>query len=79
MANARVIAGSNRMKSALNTRSEEWKVTEATWQDSVRNRFEERHLRPLDPAVAAAMIGMHKLAELLHKVRRDCSDRSEML
>jgi len=79
MANARVIAGSHRMKHALNTLSEQWKITEATWNDSVRRRFEERHLLPLDPAVDAAALGMHKLAELLDKVRRDCSDRSEML
>lgn len=67
------------MKHALNTLSDEWKVTEATWNDSVRRRFEERRLLPLDPAVDAASIGMHKLAELLDKVRRDCSDRSETL
>ncbi len=79
MANARVIAGSNRMKHAINDLQGHWKVTEATWNDSVRRRFEERHLLPLDSAVDAAMIGMHKLAEVLDKVRRDCSDRSEIL
>ena len=40
---------------------------------------QERHLLPLDSAVDAALIGMQKLADLLDKVRRDCSDRSEML
>ena len=50
-----------------------------TWNDSVRQRFEERYLAPLDPAVDAAVIGMQKLAEVLDKVRRDCSDRSETL
>lgn len=79
MANANVILGSNRLKHALKTLQEHWQVTEATWNDSVRRRFEERHLRPLDPAVDAAMVGMHKLADVLEKVRRDCSDRSEML
>jgi hypothetical protein len=52
-------------------------VTEATWNDSVRRRFEERHLAPLDPATDAALLGMQKLAEVLDQVRRDCSDRSE--
>ena len=79
MANANVVAGSNRLKHALQALQEHWQVTEATWNDSVRRRFEERHLLPLDSAVDAALIGMQKLADLLDKVRRDCSDRSEML
>jgi len=52
-------------------------LTEPTWGDSVRRRFEERHLAPLSPAVEAAVIGLQKLAETLDQVRRDCSDRSE--
>jgi hypothetical protein len=79
MANAKVVAGSNRLKSALNALQEQWRATEPTWRDSVRRRFEERHIRPVTPAVEAALIGMMKLAEVLDQVRRDCSDRSEML
>jgi hypothetical protein len=79
MANANVMAGSNRLKHAIKTLQEHWLITESTWNDSVRRRFEERHLRPLDPAVDAALIGMQRLAEILDQVRRDCSDRSEML
>jgi hypothetical protein len=79
MANANVMAGSNRLKHALRTLQEHWLVTEATWSDSVRQRFEERHLMPLDSAVDAAVNGMQKLAAVLDKVRRECSDRSETL
>lgn len=79
MANANVVAGSNRLKHALNALTDHWSITEATWTDSVRQRFEERYLMPLDSAVESAMIGMQKLAELLDQIRRDCSDRSEML
>jgi hypothetical protein len=78
MANANVMAGSNRLKHAIKALQEHWLVTEATWNDSVRQKFEERHLVPLDSAVDAATIGMQKLAEVLAKVRRDCSDRSEI-
>lgn len=79
MANANVLAGANRLKHAINALQEHWLITEASWSDSVRRRFEERHLQPLDPAVQAALDGMQKLAEVLEKVRRDCSDRSESL
>jgi hypothetical protein len=63
MASANVVAGSNRLKHALRAIQERWQITEATWNDSVRRRFEERQ----------------KLADVLDKVRRDCSDPSEML
>lgn len=79
MANANVAAGANQLRHAMRALRDHWLVTEATWSDSTRRRFEERHILPLEPAADAAMIGMQKLAELLDKVRRDCSDRSEML
>ncbi len=79
MANARVAAGSTRLRHTAGALREQWLATEATWGDAVRQRFEERHIRPIEPAVAAAVTGMMKLAEILDQVRRDCSDRSEAL
>ena len=79
MANARVVAGSSRLKHNVGVLRDQWLATEATWSDSVRTRFEERHIEPIEPAVAAAVIGMMKIAEVLDQVRRDCSDRSETL
>jgi hypothetical protein len=76
MPNANVIAGSNRLRHAIRALREHWLTTEATWNDSVRQRFEERHLKPLDPATDAAVIGLQKFAEVLDRVRRDLSDRS---
>jgi len=79
MPNANVHAGASRLKHAVRTLQEHWRLAEPTWNDAVRQRFEERYVRPLDPAAAAALTGMQKLSEVLDKVRRDCSDRSEML
>jgi hypothetical protein len=79
MANANIVAGSNRLKHALKVLQEHWLITEESWDDSVKERFQERYLRPLGPAADAALIGMHQLAETLEKLRRDCTDRSEML
>ena len=79
MGSANVIAGSNRLKHALKVLQDHWLITEESWNDSVKIRFEERYLRPLNPAADAAAIGMHKFAELLDKLRRECTDRSEML
>jgi hypothetical protein len=78
MANAKVLAGSTRLGQTIRSVRDQWLVTEATWHDSVRQRFEERYLAPLEPAVDAAANGMQKIAEVLDQVRRDCSDRSEV-
>ena len=77
MPNANVMAGASRLKHALRSLIEQWRATEPTWNDAVRRRFEDRYIAPLDPATDAALNGMAKVAEVLDRVRRDCSDRSE--
>ncbi|MDB5353036.1 MAG: hypothetical protein JWN86_4283 [Planctomycetota bacterium] len=77
MANARALAGSNQLKQSIRALRDQWLITEETWSDSVRQRFEDRYLSPLEPAVDAAVFGIQKLAEILDQVRRDCADRSE--
>jgi hypothetical protein len=77
MANANVIAGSSRLKHAIRALQEHWRGVDPTWNDAVRQRFEDRYLAPLDPAADAALYGMQKLSEVLDKVRRDLTDRSE--
>ncbi len=79
MPNAKVLMGANRLKQTLRSLKDQWLITEATWGDAVRHRFEDRYLAPLDPAIDAAVTGMQKVAEVLDQVRRDCSDRSESL
>jgi hypothetical protein len=78
MPNAKVIAGSTRLSQTIRILRDHWLVTEATWSDSVRQRFEERYLAPLESAVDSAVNGLQSLAEILDQVRRDCSDRSEI-
>jgi len=79
MANTRVLAGSTRLSQTIRVVRDQWLLTESTWNDSARQRFEERYLAPLEPAVDAAVNGLQKIAEVLDQVRRDCSDRSELL
>jgi hypothetical protein len=79
MPNMRVLAGSTRVTQSMKALRDQWLLAESTWSDLPRRRFEERYLAPLDPAVDAAVNGLQKLAEVLDQVRRDCSDRSEVL
>jgi hypothetical protein len=79
MPNAKAMAGSNRLAQCFRLLRDEWLATEATWSDSVRQRFEERYLAPIESAVDSATHGISTMAEVLDQVRRDCSDRSELL
>jgi hypothetical protein len=79
MPNAKAIAGSHRLAQCFRQLREQWLATEATWSDSVRQRFEERYLAPIESAVDSAVNGIGTMAEILEQVRRDCSDRSELL
>jgi hypothetical protein len=79
MPNAKVLAGSTRLHQTVRALKDQWLIAEATWGDQVRQRFEDRYLAPLEPAVDSAMNGLQKIAEVLDLVRRDCSDRSESL
>ncbi|MBX6311571.1 MAG: hypothetical protein IRY99_01405 [Isosphaeraceae bacterium] len=77
MTNANVTAGANHLKHALRDLMEKWEATKATWNDQVRRDFEERQLVPLESAVNAALNGMQELAEVLGRVRFECSDRND--
>jgi hypothetical protein len=79
MPNAKALAGSHRLAQCFRLLRDQWLATEETWTDSVRQRFEERYLAPIESAVDSAVNGIGKMAEVLEQVRRDCSDRSELL
>jgi hypothetical protein len=76
MANANVVTGANRLKHATKVLKDQWLAADPTWNDAVRQRFEERYLQPIDSAVDAAVNGLGKLSEVLDAIRRDLSDRS---
>jgi hypothetical protein len=79
MPNAKALAGSHRLVQCFRLLRDQWLSTEGTWNDAVRQRFEERYLMPLESAVDSAVNGIGAMAEILEQVRRDCSDRSELL
>jgi hypothetical protein len=79
MPNAKALAGSHRLAQCSRLVRDQWLATESTWSDSVRQRFEERYLTPIESAVDSAVNGINTMAEILEQVRRDCSDRSELL
>jgi hypothetical protein len=66
-------AGAARLKHAMKTLNDRWDLTRELWDDHVARDFEKNHLYPLDSQVEHALHGMDKLAEVLSKVRNECS------
>jgi hypothetical protein len=75
MGNANVHAGANRLKHSLRNLLDKWEDARAVWNDEVRRDFEDRQIHPLETAINASLNGMQELAEVLSRVRADCSDR----
>ena len=65
--------GSARLNHALKTLRERWDETKGYWSDEVARDFEKNHLVPLESQTNNAIRGMEKLAEVLNKLRHDCS------
>jgi len=52
---------------------ERWEETCIVWQDVVRVEFAREHLEPLGPTVAATLTAIDQLAQVLGRVRQECS------
>ncbi len=66
-------SGSARMTFAMRYLRERWDVVTEQWDDKVAREFEKNHLEPLDHMATTAARGMAQIAEILQKVRHDCS------
>lgn len=66
--------GSNRLHQAMKTLMRHWDETkDAGWSDQVRQDFEDHHLAPLERQIVATIKGMEDLAEVITKIRKQCS------
>jgi hypothetical protein len=68
-----MLTGSARLNHALKTLRERWDETKGYWSDEVARDFEKNHLVPLESQSNNAIRGMEKLAEVLTKMRHDCT------
>lgn len=66
-------AGSARLTFTQKTLREHWDIAKQQWSDQVSRDFEKNHLIPLDHQTTSAIRAMEKIAEVLHKIRQDCS------
>ncbi len=66
-------AGSSKLQHALKDLRARWDETKSLWSDQVARDFEKNHLTPLDQQTTVAMRGMADIAEVLSRVRHECS------
>ncbi len=66
-------AGSSKLQHALKDLRAHWDETKSLWSDQVARDFEKNHLAPLDQQTTIAMRGMAEIAEVLNRVRHECS------
>lgn len=66
-------AGSARLNFSLKTLRERWEIAKEQWSDNVSRDFEKNHLVPLEQQASSAIRGMEKIAEVLSRLRHDCS------
>jgi hypothetical protein len=61
------------MAFAVRALRDRWDEATALWDDKVAGEFEKNHLDPLERQADSAARGMDKIAEILQKVRQECS------
>lgn len=49
-----------------------WMDTKTTWRDANADRFEKRHLQPLEMDLRTAVSAMDLMSQLLSTIKRDC-------
>jgi hypothetical protein len=49
-----------------------WMETKSAWKDQNADRFEKKHIQPLEMDLRAAVSAMDVMSQLLATIKRDC-------
>lgn len=49
-----------------------WMETRQSWKDQNADRFEKKHVQPLEMDLRAAVGAMDTMSQLLAQIKRDC-------
>ncbi len=66
--------GTGRLMRAAKTLRERWGETNAEWNDSASQQFEQAFLKPLGPEVQLTLTAIQRLAEVLEAAEKECED-----
>ena len=63
-----------RTQGSLRDLMQKWAEARETWDDATARAFGIAYIENLEQAVRAALPAMEKMAELLHRMQRECED-----
>jgi hypothetical protein len=70
-----LVTGGQKLSEALKNLQLHWEATKEHWQDAASRRFEEQHLITLEPKVHLTLDAIARLAEVMERAQRECSEQ----
>ena len=67
-----VFEGRGQLSKSLKELINAWLDCKASWKDANADRFEKKHIIPLEQDLRSAVGAMDVMAQLLGHIRRDC-------
>lgn len=67
-----VYEGRGQLSKSLKELMNLWLETKAAWKDANSDRFEKKHLLPLEMDLRNAVSAMDVMSQLLSAIKRDC-------
>lgn len=68
-----VYEGRGQLSKSLKELMNLWLETRAAWKDANADRFEKKHLLPLEMDLRNAVSAMDVMSQLLSAIKRDCT------
>ena len=58
---------------ALKSLKQKWDETQEEWNDSVRQRFDENYVEPIEPQVSTVLKAINRLSKVISQACEECS------
>ncbi len=69
-----LVSGATKISESLKLLLLQWEATTEQWRDAASRRYEEDHLSQLEPKVHLTVDAIARLADVLERAQRECSD-----
>lgn len=67
-----VYEGRGQLGKSMKELANHWQETKSQWKDANADRFEKKHLVPLEMDLRQAVSAMDVMSQLLAAIKRDC-------
>lgn len=63
---------SARLRKATEALQNNWQEASESWSDGVSEKFCEKHLEPIGPAIKLALDAVGRMQQLMNQIQHDC-------